>query len=517
MPDTQVMNDQDERAFADLIVAIKSKLTMDLMSTALEGASKLADTKPQPKIVDRVTVVQHGNELVIPESLPLRRAAEVLLRKAEYDEQVVAPRIVIPGFIPEVAWACHEILNRKFGIALAIATKTMFGDRPPMSLNVKTGVNTSVQVPWGEFEVPGIDGKLSFGADYDGTSNRFVFILGGKVPRKFETVLNEIADETKKLLRGGAIMKGKAWGIKLRDNEGEPNMMPDPRFFDPDPDVRGQLVFGEFTDDSIDTNIFAILEDKEGMRAEGVPLKRGILLYGDYGTGKTMVMTATADAAIRNGWTHINCDDPREFADVVRLARDYQPCVVTTEDLDQVTSGERTIELDDILNTIDGIESKGTEIMIVVTTNHVDKINKSVLRPGRLDAMIHVAPPDAEAAIRMLRQYGGKRIDPALDLTDLGVLLAGNKAATIREVAERSKVRARRRKELSFVSLESLLRTANEVLEEERLRAVVEPDLRSDREKSAESLAKAISELANTAPITALPVAAVSANEIILD
>jgi hypothetical protein len=478
-----------------------------------EGANNLADKKEQPKIVDRVNVVQHGTDLVIPESLPLRRAAEVLIKKADYDEQVVEPRIVIDGFIPEVAWACHEVLNRKFGIAMAVTVQTMFGDKPPMSMNVKTGTNTSVQVPWGEFEVPGITGKLRFGADFDGAKNRFVFVLGGKVPRKFETVLNEIADETKKLLLKGALMKGKAWGIKLRDAEGDPNPMPEPRFFDPDPNVRKQLVFGEATDDSIDVNIFAFIEQAAEMREAGIPLKRGVLLYGDYGTGKTMVSTATAEAAVKAGFTFIGCDDPRELADVIELARAYQPAVVFTEDVDQVTSGDRTIALDDILNTIDGIESKGTEIMVVFTTNHVDKINKAVLRPGRLDAMIHVAPPDADAAARLLLQYGAGRIDPKADLTEVGTLLAGNKAATIREVAERSKARSIRRKETGHISAESLLLTANEVLEEERLRAVIEPDTRSDREKAADKLADAL----RTQPVTAVPEVVVSANETVID
>ena len=466
------------------------------------------------KKIDKIQVVQHGESLIVPESLPLRRAAEVLLRKAEYDEQVIEPRIVIPGFIPEVAWAVHETMQRKFGVALAQDTITPFGKRPPMSINVRTSATTSVQVPWGEFSVPGIDGVLSFSSTYDQTTQRIEFVLSGKLPRKYERLLNEIADEAKALLRSGGLMKGKAWGVRLRAADGEAIVVPEPRFFDPDPSVRKSLVFSEDTDERIDVNIFAFIEQSPEMRTAKIPLKRGILLHGDYGTGKTMVSTATAEVVVRNGWTFISCDDPSELAQILRLARDYQPAVVFCEDVDRVTSGERTVSLDDLLNTIDGVESKGTEIMVVLTTNHVDHINKAMLRPGRLDAMIHVAPPDADAAIRLLRQYGAGRIDPDADLSGVGTLLEGNKAATIREVSERSKARAIRRHEVGFVSPASLLRSAKEVLDEERLRMVTEPDLRSEREKAAAVLADAFVKTYGT-PVGA-PVA-VSANEAIAD
>jgi transitional endoplasmic reticulum ATPase len=442
------------------------------------------------KKIDNIQVIQHGEQIVIPESISLRDAATAIARQADYDEEFIRPSIKINGFLPEAAWMTHETLREKYGFIMS--NKDPMG-RGIQSVNIPTGIGTSVQLPWGEFVCPGFpDGKLTFGSAYDQVAQQLVFVLGGFIQRKYEKRLIEVADLVRKNLRERGYLKGKAWGIRFHDATGEAVAMPEPRFIDTS--SVENLVFSEDCRERIDVNIFAFIEMTEKMRVAKIPMKRGVLLHGDYGTGKTMIMRKTAQMAVNNGWTFISCDDPRELADVIKLARNYQPCVVSMEDMDRVTSGDRSIELDNILNTIDGIEAKGTEIMVVATTNFLDHINKATLRPGRLDAMIHVAPPDAIAAIGLLRQYGAAMIDPEADLTDTGRLLAGNKAATIREVAERAKARAIRSGDDTFISVTSLTKTAAEVLDEEKLRMVTEPDKRSDVEKAMSLLADALKE-----------------------
>ena len=63
--------------------------------------------------------------------------------------------------------------------------------------------------------------------------------------------------------------------------------------------------------------------------------------------------------------------------------------------------------MDEILNVIDGIESKGTEIITVLTTNNLGNITSAMLRPGRLDAIVSVRAPDAKAAQQLVRLYAG--------------------------------------------------------------------------------------------------------------
>jgi transitional endoplasmic reticulum ATPase len=166
------------------------------------------------------------------------------------------------------------------------------------------------------------------------------------------------------------------------------------------------------------------------------------LLEGPYGTGKTLAATVTAKKCEANGWTFITVGRVTALEGALQFAVAYQPCVVFVEDIDREMAGERTAQMDDILNKIDGIISKGAEIMVVLTSNAAENINRAMLRPGRLDAVLHIGPPDADAVQKLLRVYGRKLIKPGEDLTQAGLALAGRIPAVIREVVERSKLYA---------------------------------------------------------------------------
>jgi transitional endoplasmic reticulum ATPase len=129
--------------------------------------------------------------------------------------------------------------------------------------------------------------------------------------------------------------------------------------------------------------------------------------------------------------------------------------------LDRDTSGDRDAALDAILNVVDGIGSKGKEIMVVVTSNSVESINRAMLRPGRLDAIITIRPPDAEAAERLMRLYGRGLIATDESLTEAGIALAGQIPAVIREAVERAKLYAISRHQSMELHDEDLVRAAN--------------------------------------------------------
>ena len=76
----------------------------------------------------------------------------------------------------------------------------------------------------------------------------------------------------------------------------------------------------------------------------------------------------------------------------------------------------------------------------MLTTNHLDNINQAMLRPGRLDAIINVEAPDADAAERLVRHYGGMAIAADENLTEVGVALAGQIPAVIEETVKRAKL-----------------------------------------------------------------------------
>src|SRR5262249_43736373 len=144
--------------------------------------------------------------------------------------------------------------------------------------------------------------------------------------------------------------------------------------------------------------------------------------------------------AVRNGWTFIYLDTVLDLKRGLDFAARYAPAVLFAEDIDRVVDGERSVSLDEILNTIDGVDTKNGEIITVFTTNHVEKINPAMLRMGRLDALIHVAPPDAKAAERLVQLYSRGLLEDNCDLTEVGKMLSGKIPAFIREVTERAKI-----------------------------------------------------------------------------
>lgn len=170
--------------------------------------------------------------------------------------------------------------------------------------------------------------------------------------------------------------------------------------------------------------------------------------------------------------------------------------MIFAEDIDQVLNdpNRRDNEVNDILNVLDGIDTKGVEIITVLTTNYLEKITQAMLRPGRLDTMISVRAPDADAAQRLIRFYVGSDLAEGTNLDEASAVLAGIIPALIREVVERSKLAAIRRVgshgggevKLTGEDIEITARTMK------RHMKMLEPkkkDERSEREKAAQIIA----------------------------
>jgi transitional endoplasmic reticulum ATPase len=112
---------------------------------------------------------------------------------------------------------------------------------------------------------------------------------------------------------------------------------------------------------------------------------------------------------------------------------------VFAEDIDRVM-GTRDDKANDLINTIDGVISKTAQVMTVLTTNFVERLDRAMLRPGRLDAVISIRPPGPETVGRLIHHYAGRLLHPDADLTEVGVILAGQIPASIREAVERAKL-----------------------------------------------------------------------------
>lgn len=427
------------------------KKTPSTKVTIREDENLTVPTKKGKKKMSKAPtdVAYRGTEIVLPEisgkKMSYDTAIEVLTRKKQEEEQVVNIHYVFAGSPLDGAVAFHRALKEKFGWAELVTVQTMFGPRPPTMVGVECGPNgETTQVPWGTLSIPGMEAQFQTGFD----AATPAFTIGGQVRRRHLPEIEEIVALTRRNLIENSIYKGKALRVDLSWQRNEEDYHPfkhAPKFMNTNNEAESTLIFGDEVQNQLNIGLFTPIEFKEACRKHNVPLKRGVLLYGPYGTGKTLTATVTAVKAMRAGWTFIYLNDVRDLAEGLRFAAQYAPAIIFAEDIDRVMTGGRSVEMDSILNTLDGIDTKNGEIITVFTTNHIEHINPAVLRMGRLDMLVEVKPPDAKAAERLVRLYGRGLIDDETGLSRVGERLAGKIPAFIREVTERAKVSAIRR------------------------------------------------------------------------
>ena len=391
------------------------------------------------------TPIQHEGRAITlpgdPGKMPIDKAIEALKRRLDADSQMVKVHEIIDAYPLDALVAFVKAMTKLYGWASPVSTPSFFGLQPPHILSVKTGHRDEdvVQCPFGGFKLPGVDEQIqvTFINNPKGDGSQ-VLVIYGQIKQKDKHMVLELATETRRIVREESIYKGKA--IQLAVNEDGILVLDNPPvFMDTSKVSEGDLIFNENTAHQIDTNILVPMKRTAECRKHKIPLKRGILLEGPFGTGKSLTAAMAAKVAEENGWTFILLDRVQGLNTALQFANRYAPAVVFAEDIDRIAS-ERDDATNDLINTIDGVVSKRTEIMTILTTNHAEKLNPVILRPGRLDAVISLRAPDAETVMKLIRFYAGKLIPDGIDLTDSSKELEGQIPASIRECVERAKL-----------------------------------------------------------------------------
>ena len=400
-------------------------------------AKTLEQNEKQVHVAD---IVRHGEKLIVPDGMKLSDVLDLVKRRMTFEEEEVVVRRTYNVFPWDGAHALMLALTERYGWAAAEATPGFFGSNPPQMMDVQVGYGQTKKVPWGRFSLPQVEGFVQCSAQKK--DGRVSFELVGKVLRKDEPTIELLFDTVEKTLRTNSIYMGKAIKIRFRDNDGDLLEMPEPEFMNLNGISRDSLVYSDDVQNLIETNLFTPIERVSDCIANDMPVKRGVLLGGPYGTGKTMAATVAAALATNVGVTYVYVPRSDELSDAIQFAKQYsdKACVIFCEDIDRAVSGERSVKMDDILNILDGIDTKSSRIITVLTTNHLENINPAMLRPGRLDAIIDVTAPDAKAVEKLVRLYGRETIAADADLTLVGEALAGTIPAVIAEVVKRAKL-----------------------------------------------------------------------------
>ncbi len=393
-----------------------------------------------------VEIQRGGNTIVLPENMSNREAIVWLAKNEAENAKIVNVSETIDASPLDGAVALNNVLARRFGMTQLAPGEEMgfFGKFkvPPKLIAVEVGLNRFAQVPWGGVEVPGINGTIKTGFTRKG--GRFVFSIHAEVERNSEAAVHEIAEQVRMEIRTNSIYKGQVLKLRFRDDDGDLFSSFDPThaptFFDVSSVRPEEAIYNKETEDLIAVSLHHPVLYTERFRELDMPLKQAVLLEGPFGTGKTLAADVLAKLCSERGWTFIYLKDIEDLNLAYEFARQYQPAVLFTEDIDTITSGERTIDMNRVMEMLDGVDAKNSEIQVVFSSNNAERIHEAFIRPGRIDTVISVGPPNAETTTKLARMYGRGFIQATDEqLEDCLAPLVGRTAAFIREAIERAK------------------------------------------------------------------------------
>lgn len=156
--------------------------------------------------------------------------------------------------------------------------------------------------------------------------------------------------------------------------------------------------------------------------------------------GKSLGAFLTAQLCVTHGWTFIYCRPAKDNLDLVmQTARLYQPAVVFFEDVDTIANNGEADAVTRLLDMFDGITAKGTELMVVLTTNNPERIHKGMLRPGRLDSIIHIGALDVGGMEQLIRtSVPTQFLADDIDYEAIGEAMTGFLPAFVKETIDRT-------------------------------------------------------------------------------
>src|SRR5881296_3002631 len=205
------------------------------------------------------------------------------------------------------------------------------------------------------------------------------------------------------------------------------------------------------------------LQDPKRFERLGAKVPKGLLLYGPPGTGKTLLAKAVAHESGANFYSASASSFVEMFAGLgaARIrklfeeARRNAPAIIFIDELDAVgaqrTGHGFTREQDQTLNQLlvelDGFESR-EQIVVMGASNRLQDLDQALLRPGRFDRQVLVAPPDLAGREEILEVHTkGKPLADDVDLKAVARQTAGLTGAELENIANEAAIFAGRKKQ----------------------------------------------------------------------
>jgi len=157
----------------------------------------------------------------------------------------------------------------------------------------------------------------------------------------------------------------------------------------------------------------------------GIKPPKGVILYGEPGTGKTLLAKAVANETSATFFRVVGSElvqkysgeGPKLVRELFRLANEHAPSIVFIDEIDSIghkrietsSGGHREVQrtMLELLNQLDGFDTNN-EVKVILATNKIESLDPALIRPGRIDRKIHFPFPDIETKRRIFQIHTSK-------------------------------------------------------------------------------------------------------------
>lgn len=407
---------------------MSDKKQLHTFETSLEQLRMLTDglkgvITPRKEISLDVQTSGETKQIILPKGVNKLEAARELERQYENEEQIVNQHADFPGWnYEDVLVAIKKVTEKEFGWMNAQARETFFGISRPHEIDIvvdiKDGRNITEKAFYGEFKIT-IWEEASANIHIQGG----VCNISLQAKRKYSKEITDYFELIRQHLRTASIYRGR----NIVVTKGQQGM----KFTLIENNVSDKIVLNEEAGITVNELILPEL----GQKGERV-----YLFNGKYGTGKTETAMAVGKVAVeKHGMSFFYIKDASLFEEVLKLSKNYQPALLFLEDIDEIASGaDRDSRMNSILNTLDGLETKGNDVQVIFTTNHANKINPALRRPGRIDLVVKFDNMERAAKIKLMKMYfDGLKGSEKLNYEEIVSHLPEAQGAVIAEICKR--------------------------------------------------------------------------------